>query len=109
MDHEVIPCSLKICDLGVHRGKFKSDHGTWGPPKTYFHAYIIHRHGPTGFVVREAKEVLSNMSKSRDLEKEMPFLGGCQACYCSTKPLFGAWLLLLVHVQFTPSEGPKDF
>ena len=24
-------------------------------------------------------------------------------------PLFGAWLVLLVHVQFTPSEGLKNF
>jgi hypothetical protein len=24
----------------------------------------------------------------------------------SAHPLFGAWSLLLVHVQFTPSQGP---
>ena len=22
---------------------------------------------------------------------------------------FGAWSFLLVHIRFTPSEGPKDF
>ena len=26
-----------------------------------------------------------------------------------THSLFGAWLFLLVHIQFTPSEGPKTF
>ena len=23
--------------------------------------------------------------------------------------IFSAWSFLLVHIQFTPSEGPKDF
>ena len=27
----------------------------------------------------------------------------------STRSLFGAWSVLLVHVRFTPSEGPKGF
>ena len=49
MDHEVIPCSSKICDgllnssrdhFGLHQeGEEKkcwSDHGTWGPQKAYF-------------------------------------------------------------------------
>ena len=27
----------------------------------------------------------------------------------SAHSLFGAWSSLLVHVQFTPSEGPKGF
>ena len=53
--------------------KCKSDHGTWGPQKAYFHAYIIHYYGPTGFAVGEAKEVLS-LQKSRDHGSEMPFL-----------------------------------
>ena len=36
----------------------QSDYGVRGPQKTYFKAYIIHWHGPTDFVVGEAKEVL---------------------------------------------------
>ena len=81
-DHEVIPCSSKICDwslnlsrdhFGLHQGKkWKSDHGTWGPQKACFHAYIIHCHDPTGFAVGEAKEVLL-LQLSRDYDKEMPF------------------------------------
>ena len=27
----------------------------------------------------------------------------------STRSLFGAWSFLLVHIRFTPSEGPKGF
>jgi len=27
----------------------------------------------------------------------------------STHSLFGAWSFLLIHIHFTPSEGPKDF
>jgi hypothetical protein len=47
-------------NFDLHQGKkCKCDHGTWGPQKTYFHAYIIYYHGPTGFEVGEAKEVLS--------------------------------------------------
>ena len=54
------------------REKCKSDHVTWGPPKAYFQAYIIHCNGLTGFVVGEAKEVLL-LQMSRDHGKEMPF------------------------------------
>ena len=50
----------------------KSDHETWDPQKTYFHAYIIHCYGPTRFAVREAKEVLS-LQITRDHDKEMLF------------------------------------
>ena len=27
----------------------------------------------------------------------------------STQSLFGAWSFLLVHIRFTPSEGPESF
>ena len=27
----------------------------------------------------------------------------------STHSLLGVWSFLLVHIRFTPSEGPKDF
>ena len=36
-------------------------------------------------------------------------------CFCayikkkSTRSLFGPWSFLLIHIQFTPSEGPKAF
>ena len=32
-----------------------SDHGIWGPQKAYFHAYIIHCHGPTCLVVGDSE------------------------------------------------------
>jgi hypothetical protein len=67
MDHEVIPSPYKIRDwvLNSFRNYFdlhqetkcQSDHGVCGPQKTYFKAYIIHLHGPMGFVMWEAKEV----------------------------------------------------
>ena len=68
MDHEVVPRPYKIYDwllnssrghLGLQQGKkCHNDHGVWGPQKTNVKAYIIHWHGPTGFAVGEAKEVL---------------------------------------------------
>ena len=68
MDHDVIPRSYKNVvwllnlsreDFGLHQGKkCQSDHGVWGPQKTYFKAYIIHWHCQISFVVEEAKEVL---------------------------------------------------
>ena len=46
--------------FGLHQAKrSQCDHGVRGPQKTYFKAYIIHWHGPTGFAAGEAKEVLS--------------------------------------------------
>ena len=44
--------------LYTPKKKCQNDHGVWGPQKTHFMAYIIHWHGPTGFVVGEANEVL---------------------------------------------------
>ena len=40
------------------KAKNKNKNGIQGPQKTYFKAYIIHWHGPKGFVVGETKEVL---------------------------------------------------
>ena len=36
----------------------QSAHGVQGLQKTYFKAHIIHGHGPMGFVVGEAKNML---------------------------------------------------
>ena len=68
MDQEVVSRSCKIYDRLLnssqdhfiwHQGKIcQSDHGVQGPQKTYPKAYIIHKHGPMGFAVGEAKEVL---------------------------------------------------
>ena len=52
---ELVPWPLRF----TSSGKGKSDHGTWGPQKVYFKAYIIHYHGPMGFAVGEAKEDFS--------------------------------------------------
>ena len=43
--------------------------------------------------------------KRKDISK-LPFLGE-NITKKSAHPFFGAWLLLLVHVRFTPSQGPK--
>ena len=68
MDHKVVPRPCKICDwllnsswdhLGfTPRKKCHSGHKVWGPQKTYFNAYIIQWHGPTGFVGGETTNVL---------------------------------------------------
>jgi hypothetical protein len=68
MGLEVVPRSCQICDwllnlswdhFGLYQGKnSQSDHEVQGPQKTYFKVYIIYWHGPTGFAVGEAKEVL---------------------------------------------------
>ena len=42
--------------------------------------------------------ILSPKSSFLDVYKKKP-----------THPLFGAWLLFLVHVRFTPSHGRKCF
>lgn len=58
MDHEVVHCTPKICDLSwdhfsLHQGKeCKNDHGA---QKANFQAYIIHCHGSKDFAVKEAK------------------------------------------------------
>ena len=59
MEHEVVPRPSKICDwllnsshdhFGLHqKKKCQSDHGVWGPQRTYFEAYIVHWHGPTDY------------------------------------------------------------
>ena len=51
---ELIPGPLQF----TSGQKSKSDHGIRGPQKVYFQVYIIHCHGPTGFALGEAKEVL---------------------------------------------------
>lgn len=48
----------------------KSDHGVFGPQKTYFQAYIIHYHDPTDIAVSRKKEDLS-LPKSTDHDREM--------------------------------------
>ena len=96
MDYKVIPCYSKICDwpfnssqdhFGIRQGKqeCKVDHGTWGFLKAFFHAYTIHCHDPTNYVVGEAKEVLL-LQKSRDHGKEMRFWYFFSSCsYFSSK------------------------
>ena len=68
MDQEVDQRLCKICDwlLNSSRDHFslhqreKMLQWSWvqGPQNMCFKAYIIHWHGPTGFEVGEAKEVL---------------------------------------------------
>jgi hypothetical protein len=44
-----------LCPTDIANKECKSDHGSGGPQKAYFLAYIIHRYNPMGFVMREAK------------------------------------------------------
>ena len=79
MDHEVVPRPYKLCDwllnsshdhFGLHQGKIcQSDHGVRGPPKTYSKAYIIHWHGPMGFVV-ERQKTCSNIKRQGPMAKK---------------------------------------
>jgi hypothetical protein len=74
MDHEVVPRPWKFCEWLLKlvsrplpftpRSKCQSDHEVWGPRKPYSKAYIIHCHGPTCFVLGEAKEVLWLLKKN---------------------------------------------
>ena len=70
MGHWTRPKTTSVCTL--RKKKCKSDHETWGPQKTYLQAYIIHYHGPMGFVLWEAKDVLL-LQKSRDHGRKMLF------------------------------------
>ena len=56
----VIGCWIRLIINSVYTKKKKcqSDHWVWGPQKAYSKTYIIHGHGPAGFAVGEAKEVL---------------------------------------------------
>ena len=62
--------------FGLQQQKKKnceSEHGTWGPQKAYFQAYIIHCHGPTSFAVGDANEILS-LQMSMNHDREMLFI-----------------------------------
>ena len=155
MDREVVPRPCKICDwllnsswdhFSLHQGKEKkceSDHIVRGLQMTYFKAYIINWHGPTGFAVREAqitafgrkregpmiekcyysKKIImiflrEEKMKTREamrmtkLEIFLLFktaLFGYIYWKKSAHSFLGAWLFLLVHIRFTPSEGLNDF
>ena len=67
MDHEVVQSLVKFVigywtrpvTTSVYTKEKTSEWPcSWGPQKTYFKVYIIHWHGPTSFVVGEAKEVV---------------------------------------------------
>ena len=94
-DHDVVSCCPLLQKNAIggwtrpSRDHFNFDGGkfvkvAWGLLKACFQAYIIHYHGPMGFVVREAKEVLS-MQKPRDHDKEMPLsIILSFSCFCQT-------------------------
>ena len=83
MVHEVVPCSPKICDwvLNLSRDHFGLYQGKKGrvamgfevPNRLVFHACIIHCHGPVGFVLRKAKEIIP-LQKSWDHGNETPLI-----------------------------------
>jgi hypothetical protein len=63
--------SPKTTSVQIKGKKCQSDHEASGPPNASFQAYIIHYHGSTDYVVREAKEVLL-LQKSRDHGIDIP-------------------------------------
>jgi hypothetical protein len=109
----------------------------------------MHCHGPKGFAVGEAKEVLSLHTKGpwqreailifsnhfvlllffifakhfhgyeerrKEEGEKIEHEENSPNCpfwtYISKKyahPFLGAWSLLFIYVQFTPSQGPKEF
>jgi hypothetical protein len=82
MDHAIIPCSLKhVLGCGTHiettsittRKRCKSDHVELEVPKRHISMpNIVRCHGPLGFAVREAKDILS-LQKLKNHDKEMSF------------------------------------
>ena len=90
----------------------RDDHETWGPKRPIF------------------KPTLSILMIQRVLQWEMQKWFSCYKCHgekvkheesCQyypfwtyilkkpAHPFFGAWSLLLVHIRFTPSQGPEGF
>ena len=59
--------------------------------------------GDVSIVMREEGK------KVKHEENSQKFLFGHILKKRSIYTLFGAWSLLLIHVQFTPSQGPKAF
>ena len=47
------------------------DHEVRGPQKTYFKAYIVHRHGPMGFTLGRGKRGAMVRKKARAHGKEL--------------------------------------
>jgi hypothetical protein len=60
MDHEVVPRPCKNMWLAIELipWSLRFTPRRKLPQKTYFKAYIIHWHGPTGFTAGETKEVI---------------------------------------------------
>ena len=50
----------------------KTEHGTWGCQRFVFKPTFVHCHGPSGFVVEEANELLL-LRMSGDCDREIPF------------------------------------
>ena len=82
MDHAIVPCPLKyVLGHGTHpdttsittRKRRESDYGEFEVPKRpIFMPNIVRCHGPLGFAVRKAKDILS-LQKLENRDKEMPF------------------------------------
>ena len=115
------------------RTQHKNDHGVQGPQKTYFKAYIIHWHCSTCFAVGKTKKG-AMVEESKCPWQRILFLltiflekrrwrqkNGQNFIHFTKSPFWtfikkkvshsflGARSLLLVHIQLTPSEGPKGF
>ena len=136
----VIGCWAHLGTTSIYtKEKMSSDHGVWGPQKTYFKAYIIYWHGPRVLLWERQKRCYGRKMQGPMVEKYsynqflINFFYGeeemktkkrqkydqiwffFQKCpfwtYIkkSTHSLFGAWSFLLVHIQFTPSEGLEAF
>ena len=69
----VIGCWTRLGPLWFTPRNCRSVQGVQGPQKTYFQACIIHSHGPTGFGVGEAKEMLL-VEKGKELWQRNIFI-----------------------------------
>ena len=127
---------LVLGSLWFTRGKrYQSDHEVWGPQKTYFKAFIIHWHGPTGFFVGRGKRDAMIEKGKGPWQRNIVIINSLMIFFGEEKrrqkngqiwfffkiSLFGHILYTLAHSFFwcmiipldphsvTPSEGPKGF
>jgi hypothetical protein len=68
-----------LCPTDIANKEFKSDHGSGGPQKAYFLAYIIHRYNPIVLWWERQKKILL-LQMTRDHDREMLFFPSSKCC-----------------------------
>ena len=152
MDHDIVPCSSKICDWPIvpgplqfpSRNKCKGDHETWGPKRPIFRPTLStimvqwvlqwerqkrsSRCKCQRTMVEECRFDILNLfflpnvsivtifrkkeeegEKFKHEDNSQTTIFGHISKKLAHPFFFGAWSFLLVHIWFTPSQGPKGF